>query len=85
MIDKIIWKVFFMIGGIAGSIFSIVNLSKSVEEMNYYESWVRSDSSYSAKANDAAGHAFLWAVVLVVSIIIFIVGCVIKAEQNKSK
>ena len=96
MINKIIWKVILMFGGIAGAIFSIpkmyepytnlenakLNLS-SAEARNLSQHIIR---KYERDITNYGEELFAWGLLLVASIIAFIIGCRIsvklKQEEN---
>ena len=92
MIDRIIWKVILMIGGIAGSVFSIAKLSTTITEVNECEERLqynmeafvplRSVDQCREELNAALGLLSIWLILLVVSIIIFAVGYRMKAESK---
>ncbi|MGN1409566.1 MAG: hypothetical protein ACI4XJ_05255 [Eubacteriales bacterium] len=92
MIDKIIWKVLLMVGGIVGSIISLIKLPEGFDNLNYWErslQHAKATNSFlgrdkiRAEISDAESYLYLWGIILVVSLIIFIVGCVIKTDSNK--
>lgn len=95
MIDRIIWKVLLMVGGIVGSIISIVKLPEGFENLDKWERSLQhakeiafgviNTDEYREGIHEAESYLYLWGTILVVSIIILIIGCVIKPESNKSK
>lgn len=91
MVNKIIWKVILMFGGIAGAIFSIFKLPNAYEEWSYWnqhynESHGSARSYYHEQLNEAEGPLGIAVAILVISIIVFIIGCCIsvklKQEEN---
>ena len=93
MIDKIIWKVILLVGGIVGSIFSIAKLSEAITEVNECEERLqynmnasialRSVTQCREELKAAQGIYCLWVIILIVSIIIFLIGYNMKTEPNK--
>lgn len=93
MINRIIGKILCIIGGIAGSIFSIVKLSEAFETLDGYNYSLERNKSaliFSAVAeiradiNELHTHMILLGILLVISIIVFIIGFAIKVNTDKS-
>ncbi len=94
MVNKIIWKVILMIGGIVGTIFSIVKIpeiNSRIEEIEYdiYLSKVNYTSYdttqyYEEKLEAAQGNLYFWIFLLIVFIILFFVGCCMSTNETTS-
>ena len=92
MINRVIWKVLLMLGGIVGSVYSIPKISE------YYHSWSYWDGRYEKtdlydgmerslcvkELQEIKGDLTLWIVLLIVFVVIFIIGCCISANMNQN-
>lgn len=95
MIDRIIWKVLLIIGGIVGSIISITKLPAGYDDLNSWQNFLQHAQKYDydrssiieieTKISEAETYFYMWSAVLIISVIIFIVGCTIKTDSNNLK
>ncbi|MBQ3592294.1 MAG: hypothetical protein II979_10155 [Clostridia bacterium] len=81
MVDKLIWKILCMVGGIIGCIISVVKLIDL--NTQWYEldaTTVYLESRLEFLMSEIESQGDLWGLLLILFVIIFYIGCKIKIE-----